>query len=116
MESINHLKSSKNTMKHQIRAPKMDMFESVNTYYLRISIPGVKKENVKLTISDTNRLEIKGNVNTIVNSEFEKSLFREIYEGPFIRSIDLPQNADSSKVVFSYQGGILEVTIPKINV
>lgn len=110
---VEPLKDIKKINNLQIRSPKMDIYESREAYYIRISIPGVRKEDIKLAFTDNNSLEIKGNVKPIINKDFEKIISKEIYQGPFMRTLTLPKDSDRSKVTFSYQGGILEITMSK---
>lgn len=113
MEPLNNIGKLYNSLEHQIRSPKMDMYESKETYLIRISIPGVKKEDVKVIFTDDTVLEIKGSVKPIIHQGYDKLVFGEIYQGPFKRTVDLPINTDKSKLSFSYQGGILEVIVSK---
>ncbi|MRH43205.1 Hsp20 family protein [Aquibacillus halophilus] len=93
----------------EVRTPKVDLFETDNSYYLRISLPGVKKENLEVFINEHGLLEIKGKVVTYIPDNAQKIILQEIYQGPFHRKVKIPTKIDKQNVDFSYNNGILEV-------
>ncbi|MFC4321538.1 Hsp20/alpha crystallin family protein [Litchfieldia salsa] len=107
------------TVKHRnhqqkaVRTPRIDFVETENQYYIRLSIPGVKKENLEININQEGNLEIKGKVITILPENTKNIIFQEIYQGPFHRLIKIPNSIDKQSVQFSYNSGILEVSINK---
>ncbi|MFZ5986627.1 MAG: Hsp20/alpha crystallin family protein [Bacillota bacterium] len=96
-----------------IRTPRMDMYSSEVMYLIRLSIPGVRKEDIKVLFNDKNQIELKGRVNLQGQDTLKEAILKEIYEGPFMRQIDIPEDADKDNIKFAYQAGILELTIPK---
>jgi HSP20 family protein len=105
---------SKSMNRVEMRTPKIDLYESENTYFIRISLPGVRKEELQLRFTSESSIEIKGRVKPVIPVEFSENIMREIYQGPFRRVVNLPKAVDSNNLRFDYQGGILEIYSPKL--
>lgn len=92
--------------------PALDMYEKDGSYVVKAEIPGMKEEDVDVSVSG-DKLTIRGEkkAETEVN---EENYYRcERSYGSFFRSIDLPSDADSNKIEANYEDGVLEVSIPK---
>lgn len=105
---------SKSMNRVEMRTPKIDLYESENTYFIRISLPGVRKEELQLRFTSESSIEIKGRVKPVIPIEFSENIMREIYQGPFRRVVNLPKAVNSSNLRFDYQGGILDIYIHKL--
>jgi HSP20 family protein len=105
---------SKRMNRVEDRAPKIDLHESEYTYFIRISLPGVRKDDLQIRFATESSIEIKGRVRPVVPVEFSENVMKEIYQGPFRRIVNLPKAVDSSNLRFDYQGGILEIYIHKL--
>lgn len=93
--------------------PVVDILEKENGYSLRFELPGVEKNDVKITVhGDT--LTVKGEK----KQQFEKTGDRyhhiERSYGTFQRSFTLPAAVDSHKIDASYDNGVLTVDVPKL--
>ncbi|MCM3164984.1 Hsp20/alpha crystallin family protein [Metabacillus litoralis] len=99
----------KNNSQKEIRSPRVDLFETSDGYYIRLSLPGVKKENLQVSFSEHDDLEIKGKVVTVVPENNKNIILQEIYQGPFHRRIKIPKKVNKKNVNFTYNNGILEV-------
>lgn len=92
---------------------KMDVSETEQGYIIKAEIPGVQKENVKVTV-EGNRVTITAETK---REEEEKSgetvVRRERYIGQQSRSFALAHEIDDSKAVAKYQDGLLELSLPK---
>ncbi|WP_078544545.1 Hsp20/alpha crystallin family protein [Litchfieldia alkalitelluris] len=104
---------NRNNQQKQVRTPRTDLFETENQYYIRLSLPGVKKEHLDIFINEGGILEIKGKVVTKLPDHTINIIQQEIYQGPFHRQIKIPNVVDKQSVKFSYNNGILEVLINK---
>lgn len=88
----------------------MDAFESDGLYTLRFDLPGVKPENVDVSV--------EGNVLTVTAerprevTEEVTWLLRERPAGTHRREVRLGEKLDASKVHASYDNGVLTVLIP----
>jgi len=97
-----------------LRAAESDFQEKDNEYLIRMELPGVKKEDIK--VNRTNRgLEIKaGTKQEKSEGSKEKGEYKSFksFSG-FYQAIDLPENADRENINASYENGVLTLKIPK---
>ena len=93
--------------------PRIDVLEDENALYFEAELPGVKKDDVKVSVNDENILSIKGNKKFDKKDEISTCCRSERSFGEFIRSFQLPENADSEKISAHYENGILTLTVPK---
>jgi HSP20 family protein len=92
--------------------PRVDISEDDGQYLVKADIPGVAKEDIKVTI-DNNILTIQGERKQ--DKEEENKHFHRVerFYGSFIRSFTLSDDADSASLKAAAQEGQLTVTIPK---
>lgn len=93
--------------------PTVDISETDQEFVVRAELPGVDKENVTVTL-DNGILTIKGEKKTETKDEKQHRV--ECSYGSFVRSFTLPQNVDTEKVEAGYKNGILNLTIPKLEI
>jgi len=94
-------------------SPRIDVSEDKKNINVVAEIPGVKKENIKITLQD-NILTIEGEKKKTTNEE-ETNYFRsERVYGSFKRSFTLPVDVDSDKVDAKFDNGVLYMTLKKI--
>ena len=99
----------------QSRIPSMDIVDRDEDYFVRAEVPGVDKKDIEVSLAD-NMLTIKGKVEHEEKVQ-KKHYFRsEISQGAFSRSMLIPGRFDASKVSASLKDGVLEVTLPKLEV
>ncbi|MCX7661142.1 MAG: Hsp20/alpha crystallin family protein [Candidatus Omnitrophica bacterium] len=92
--------------------PSLDVSEDKESISVKVDLPGVKQEDIDVSIHG-NILTIKGERKKEAESK-DKNYHRvERFFGSFVRSLTLPQYADTNKVKASYKDGVLEITIPK---
>ncbi|MCE1187690.1 MAG: Hsp20/alpha crystallin family protein [Ignavibacteria bacterium] len=94
-----------------VRIPAVDILESESDVKLTVSMPGVKKEDVKIQY-DNGYLVISGSVATPEN-ENAKYILKEIRQGNFHRKFKLGDSIDTEKTEAQYADGILEITLYK---
>jgi len=94
--------------------PRVDVIEDTKSIYFEVEIPGVKKEDVKVSVNNENILTIKGEKKFERKDEVKSCCRSERVYGEFMRSFQLPDNTDSEKISASYNNGILTLTVPKI--
>ena len=80
---------------------------------IQASLPGVKPEDVSVTIED-NRLTIAGQVNSIEESEKDMYVIRERNSGSFYRSLALPKDLQDDNVEARFENGVLTLTLPRV--
>jgi len=93
-------------------SPSCDIYETGTEIVVKAEIPGVKKEDIKLSMQD-NVLTLSG------ERKFEEETKKENYVrvergyGSFMRSFTLPPSVDSKKISAEFKDGLLEVKLPK---
>lgn len=92
--------------------PQVDIKEDNNGFTVIADLPGVDPREVEVTL-DRNVLTIKGQRDTVSDSEQGGFKRRERISGTFIRQFTLPQTADSESIKAKAANGVLEITIPK---
>ena len=93
-------------------APVVDLSESKEGYELTAEIPGMKKEDITVSLKD-NILTVSGE-KKVEKKEESKKIFRsERSYGKFERSFKLIEEVKSDSIKANYSDGILRVTIPK---
>jgi HSP20 family protein len=92
-------------------APEIDVYEKDNRLVTKIDLPGMKKEDVKVEVTD-GHLAISGERKTEAE-EKKKNFYRcEREYGSFYRSVPLPEGIKLEDVKASFADGVLEVSVP----
>ena len=90
----------------------MDMYETGDAVVIKVSVPGVKPEDVEVTVvGDT--LTIRGEIKTEEKVENGQYLCRELARGRFARSVSLPGLVQADKAKAEFENGILTIEVPK---
>ncbi len=91
--------------------PAVDIYEDDAAFYASIEMPGVSKDAVKISCSDST---------LTINADVERCAHQgghwvqhERRVGTFLRSIKFRANIVADKITASYNDGVLEVTVPK---
>ncbi len=92
--------------------PAIDIAENNGNIEVRAEIPGVNKEDLKVTI-DGDVLSIAGERKQESETKDKKYHRIERHYGKFRRTINLPYAVETDKVKATYKDGILTITIPK---
>ncbi len=92
---------------------RIDVTESDRSYSVRAEIPGVKKEDINVSV-DGNQVEISAEVkNEKAIKDGERLLRAERHYGKIQRAFALDQDVDETATQARYADGILELTLPK---
>ena len=92
---------------------KLDLKENDNAYTVHADIPGVKKEDIHVSI-DGNQISISAETKMEKDvKEGEKVLRSERYSGKVARSFTLAHDVDETNAQAKYSDGVLELTLPK---
>ena len=91
----------------------LDVTEDGDSVTVTATIPGVKPEDLSVTIAD-GVLTIKASVNEATESDSGRFLLRERRSGEFHRSLKLPEAVDLDKAESSYADGVLRTSLPKL--
>ena len=91
---------------------KVDISEDEKAVYLSADIPGVKKEDVKVTMEDDV-------ISICAEREQEEEEKKKNYHrverswGSLSRSFTIGENVDSDNVTANYDNGVLKIVVPK---
>ena len=91
--------------------PEIDVFEKDNRLVTKIDLPGMKKEDVKVEVTD-GHLAISGERQR-ESEEKGKEFYRcEREYGSFHRAVPLPEGVKLEDVKATFAEGVLEVSVP----
>jgi HSP20 family protein len=92
-------------------SPKVDVFEKEGRLFTRVDLPGVKKGDVKVEVTD-GRLALSGE-RTQEKEEKKDNTYRTEREyGSFYREVPLPEGVRLDDVKATFADGVLEVSVP----
>jgi HSP20 family protein len=94
--------------------PKVELDETDRGYYVRAELPGIKEEDIHLTL-DENVLVIEGEKKSEKNNERKSSYRSEFNYGTFYRTVPLRSDVDNNNIEATYHDGILSVHFLKKN-
>lgn len=98
-------------------SPRVDIKEDEQNIIIEAELPGIKKEEVKITLNDENVLTIRGEKRReekIEEKQEDKCYIRvERNFGSFTRSFMLPENINKESVQAKYDNGVLYLTLQK---
>jgi HSP20 family protein len=93
-------------------SPTMDIFEEDGNVVVKAELPGMKKEDIEVTVTD-HTMRISGEKKREDKIEKKNYYWEERSYGSFARSVQLPSEVQTDKVEAKFKDGILEVRIPK---
>jgi HSP20 family protein len=94
-------------------AIRMDVIENENEYRVLAELPGVKKEEISITISG-NEVAVSAEVKQENDVENSETVLRgERYYGKIERAFSLAQEVDEATAEAKYHDGVLELKLPK---
>ena len=93
--------------------PPVDIFEEDHAIRIMAEIPGVRPDDVKLTV-ENNVLTIQGTKQQVAEERTDRVHRYERTYGAFERSFTLPTTVDANAIKASYENGVLTVTLPKV--
>ena len=91
--------------------PRIEVFEKENRLVTRVDLPGMKKEDVKVEVTD-GQLAISGTRKREVEEKKDQFFRSEREYGSFYRAVPLPEGVGLEDVKATYTNGVLEVSIP----
>ena len=93
-------------------APSMDVYEKDNQLIIKAELPGVKKEDVEVTLDDGGLL-IRGERKAEHEVKEDHYYRMERSYGSFQRRVPLPFEVKPEQVIGSFKDGVLELRIPR---
>ena len=93
--------------------PSVDITESDKHYVLKADFPGIKKEDIHITL-DNNTLTLNAERHEESEQKEEgRVVRRERRYGSYSRSFTLGDEIDEDGIEASYDNGVLKLTLPK---
>jgi HSP20 family protein len=92
--------------------PPVNVWDDDENIYLEAELPGIPLENLEITMTDGNRLTLKGQRK---QAELSKATWHRLERsfGSFSRTLTLPVLVDSDRVEAHFELGDLRVKLPK---
>jgi len=94
-------------------SPRVDISETDDEYIVRAEVPGVSKDDIKVTIKD-NVLTISGEKKQEKEAKGENFHRIERVYGSFTRTFTLPGAVKVDKVEAKFKDGVLTIKLPKV--
>ena len=93
-------------------SPMTDIYEDKDDYKIKADLPGIKKEDVKISYSD-GKLNISGEREQEEETKDTRCHRVERTFGKYYRSFTLPKEIKEDKIKADFKNGQLTVSIPK---
>jgi HSP20 family protein len=93
--------------------PLANISETNDEYLIRMELPEVKKENVKIAVQD-GVITISGERKMEREEESENAIRVESIYGSFTRSFVLPEHVDANAIKAEAKDGVLRIHVPKV--
>ena len=92
---------------------RMDVVDKNDRYEVLIDLPGVKKEDIQVTI-EGNRVAIAAETKSEKEvKEGERLIHSERYAASYARSFELPAEVTEQGAEAAFENGVLRLTLPK---
>ncbi len=90
----------------------VDVWEEDDNFFIKMAMPGVNKDDVKIDISN-DLVTIKGQGKTEEEKDDKKRYYYKALESSFEQTFNLPSRVDAEKADAKYEDGVLTLTLPK---
>jgi HSP20 family protein len=95
------------------RSPALDVAESERTYTVKLEMPGVAKEDVKVSVEGRQITVQASTQRSDEKKDGERVLYRERSVSSYARTFTLPAEVDQSEAGAKLEHGVLTLTLPK---
>jgi HSP20 family protein len=92
--------------------PAVDVFEKDDKIVVKADLPGIRKEDLEITVQD-GTLTLRGKREKTEEVKEEGRYHFERSSGSFQRSIALPAEVDAEKIKAEFKDGVLTIEAPK---
>ncbi|WP_372739887.1 Hsp20/alpha crystallin family protein [Neptunomonas sp.] len=94
--------------------PAMDVHETDNKYLVNVDLPGIKKEDVHVTL-ENGVLTVKGETKTEEKEEKDGKLIRqERHTGSFMRQFTVGADVIPEEIDAKFENGVLSLELKKV--
>jgi HSP20 family protein len=94
-------------------SPRIDVFERDDRLVTRIDLPGMKKEDITVEVTD-GHLALSGERKREIEEKKENIYRKEREYGRFYRVVPLPDGVELEDVKATFADGVLEVSVPLV--
>lgn len=93
--------------------PRLDVVENDNEFVVHAEMPGIKKDDIHITLEDGVLTIDAESKSEIEEKEGSRIVRQERRYGHYVRSMRLGKDIDEKRVKANYKDGVLELTLPK---
>ena len=91
----------------------VDIYEAEDSVVVKASLPGIKPDEVDLSITGTT-LTLRSETKQTDEAKAEDYYRRERHYGAYARSVTLPKDLKSDEADATFDSGVLTIRIPKV--
>ncbi|MGQ9819966.1 MAG: Hsp20/alpha crystallin family protein [Candidatus Kapaibacteriales bacterium] len=95
-------------------SPKADIWEDDFNVHFEFELPGVNKEDIKISVNDNRILSVSGEKKVDSSLNGKTCCRNERNYGHFIRTFQLPDELNTNKIKAHFENGILTISIEKV--
>ena len=100
-------------MRDHLLTPRVDVVENDNKYLIDVDMPGVKKEDISITLNN-GMLTIEAETKTEDEEKKDGHVVRkERYYGKIMRSFEIGKDVQESDIDARFEDGVLKLVAPK---
>lgn len=93
-------------------SPRIDVFADDKDFYLEAELPGLKKDEIKISLQD-NILTLSGEKKKSDENDNKEYFRNERVFGTFSRSFTLPEDINPDSTEAKFEDGVLKISIAK---
>jgi len=98
------------------KRPNLDVQDVENEIVVKVDLPGVEKENIKVRLVNPRTLEVSCQQGTDKEDKNENYYIRERTYGYMKRMVSLPSDVTDIDSKISFKDGVLDLTFKKIQI
>jgi HSP20 family protein len=95
-----------------ITVPAADIYETSEEFVVELEVPGFEEQDLGLEVTD-HTLTVKGEARAEQEKKDKTFLLHERLEQTFERRFQLPVDADTDRLVATFDSGVLAIHAPK---
>ncbi|MEK7173920.1 MAG: Hsp20/alpha crystallin family protein [Patescibacteria group bacterium] len=92
----------------------VDVFQTPTHIVVQAPMAGVKPDDIDVSVN-RDMITIRGTREQKQETDTHNYYYREVFWGPFSRSVLLPEEVDSDRTEASFKAGLLTIRLPKID-
>eukprot|EP00703_Trepomonas_sp_PC1_P000848 JAP95758.1 Heat shock protein Hsp20 [Trepomonas sp. PC1] len=105
---------SRLAVNHQQQGYQLDIKENDKQYTVLVDLPGYKKENLNIEVTDDNMVHIHAKRDDAKTQEGERYIAKERSSAEFTRAFRLQSDIKHDEVKAIFEDGVLQLEIQKV--